>query len=106
MAPWHALVCRDQRSAQSGDGSASLSNAPNGLTDPSEVSEHRGRATMFKGFFMTFRNPTAHAPKVRWALDEADAFDMLAQASTFHRRLDSAIVTPAAPAYRQHTASV
>ena len=76
----------------------------NRLVDPNEISEHRGLATMLKGFFMTFRNPAAHAPKVRWAVNEADALDMLAQASTFHRRLDDATVTPAAPAYRQRAA--
>lgn len=76
----------------------------NRLKDPNELSEHRGLATMLKGFFMTFRNPTAHAPKVRWAVHEADALDMLAQASTFHRRLDDATVTPAAPVYRRHAA--
>jgi len=76
----------------------------NRLVDPNELSEHRGMATMLKGFFMTFRNPTAHAPKVRWAINEADALDMLAQASTFHRRLDAATVTPAAPAYRRSAA--
>jgi uncharacterized protein (TIGR02391 family) len=76
----------------------------NRLVDPNELSEHRGLATMLKGFFMTFRNPTAHAPKVRWALNETDALDILAQASTFHRRLDEATVTPAAPAYRQRAA--
>jgi len=76
----------------------------NRLADPNELSEHRGLAMMLKGFFMTFRNPTAHAPKVSWALNEADALDMLAQASTFHRRLDEATVTPAAPSYRHHAA--
>ena len=76
----------------------------NRLVDPNELSEHRGLATMLKGFFMTFRNPTAHAPQVRWAVNEADALDMLAQASMFHRRLDQATTTPAAPAYRAHPA--
>lgn len=76
----------------------------NRLEDPNELSEHRGLATMLKGFFMTFRNPTAHAPKVRWAVHEADALDMLAQASTFHRRLDDATVTPAAPVYLRRAA--
>jgi uncharacterized protein (TIGR02391 family) len=76
----------------------------NHLEDPNELSEHRGLATMLKGFLMTFRNPTAHAPKVGWAVHEADALDMLAQASSFHRRLDDATVTPAAPAYHRHAA--
>lgn len=73
----------------------------NRLENKNEVSEHRGLATMLKGFFMTFRNPTAHAPKVRWAVDEADALDMLALASMFHKRIDEATVTPSAPAYRR-----
>ena len=73
----------------------------NRLEGPNELSEHRGLAMMLKGFFMTFRNPTAHAPRVGWAIDETDALEMLALASTFHRRLDAASITPAAPAYRR-----
>jgi uncharacterized protein (TIGR02391 family) len=71
----------------------------NRLVTPSELSEHRGLATMVKGFFMTFRNPTAHAPKVSWIVDESAALDMLATASMLHRRLDDATVTQAAPAF-------
>ena len=74
----------------------------NRLEDSNELSERRGLATMLKGFFMTFRNPTAHSPKVSWAVHEAEALDMLAQASMFHRRLDDATVTPAAPVNRRH----
>jgi uncharacterized protein (TIGR02391 family) len=71
----------------------------NALRDPNELSEHRGLATMAKGFFMAFRNPTAHAARVTWAVNEDAALDMLATASMLHRRIDAATVTPAAPAF-------
>jgi uncharacterized protein (TIGR02391 family) len=72
----------------------------NALSDPTQGSEHRGLATMIEGFFMTFRDPTAHAPKVTWVMDEAAALEMLATASMLHRRVDEATVTPSAPAFR------
>ena len=50
------------------------------------------RATLMKGLFSTFRNPTAHAPRVVWATSRADALDMLTLASMLHRRLDDATV--------------
>jgi len=43
-----------------------------------------------KGMFSTFRNPTAHAPKVQWATSRKDALDMMTLASMLHRRLDEA----------------
>ena len=64
-----------------------------------EQSEHKGLHTLIKGVFGTFRNPAAHAPRVRWATDRAEALDMLTLASMLHRRLDAADVTPAAPAF-------
>jgi len=36
-----------------------------------ERSEQTGLATLLKGLFGTFRNPTAHAPKVVWATSAA-----------------------------------
>ncbi|WP_257976691.1 TIGR02391 family protein [Vibrio parahaemolyticus] len=41
--------------------------------------------------FGTFRNTTAHAPKVTWLIDERDALDILSMVSLVHRRLDKAI---------------
>lgn len=35
----------------------------NALTTDSEQSEHKGLMNLMKGFFGTFRNPTAHAPR-------------------------------------------
>jgi uncharacterized protein (TIGR02391 family) len=45
-----------------------------------------------KGLFSTFRNPTAHAPRMVWATSRARALDMLTLASMLHRRLDDATV--------------
>ena len=65
----------------------------NTLSTDSEKSEHNGLMNLMKGFFGTFRNPTAHAPKVIWKLTEQDALDMMTLASLLHRRLDSAVKT-------------
>jgi uncharacterized protein (TIGR02391 family) len=85
-----------------GDGAAlvdavcSLSSGPivafSALSTDWERSEQTGLATLLKGLFGTFRNPTAHAPKVLWATTRADALDMLTLASMLHRRLDAATV--------------
>jgi uncharacterized protein (TIGR02391 family) len=88
--------------SQQGDGSplidatCTLSSGPritfNSLGTDWERSEQTGLATLMKGLFSTFRNPTAHAPKVLWATSRADALDMLTLASMLHRRLDDATV--------------
>ena len=59
-----------------------------------EKSEHSGMMNLMKGMFGAFRNTTAHAPKVYWAISEQDALDLLTIASLLHRRLDGAIRTP------------
>lgn len=73
----------------------------NALRTPSERSAHTGYANFARGVVGAFRNPTAHDPKVEFALSEEDALDMLATISMVHRRLDQATTTPAAPAYAQ-----
>jgi uncharacterized protein (TIGR02391 family) len=76
------------------DATCSLSSGPrvvfNSLATDWERSEQTGIATLLKGLFSTFRNPTAHAPKVLWAVSRRDALDMLTLASMLHRRLDHA----------------
>jgi uncharacterized protein (TIGR02391 family) len=67
------------------------------LQSPTEEREHKGLAMLVKGMFGTFRNPTAHAPKISWPIGLEDALDLLTLASMLHRRLDAAHVTPAAP---------
>jgi uncharacterized protein (TIGR02391 family) len=63
----------------------------NSLRTPTEESEHSGIMNLLKGMFAAFRNPTAHAPRVRWKIDEQDALDLLVLVSLLHRRLDSAV---------------
>ncbi len=87
---------------EAGDGAAlvdatcTLSSGPrivfNTLATDWERSEQTGLATLVKGLFSTFRNPTAHAPKVLWSTSRIDALDMLTLASMLHRRLDDATV--------------
>ena len=77
------------------DSACSLSSGPivafNALATNWERSEQAGLETLLKGLFGTFRNPTAHAPKVLWATSRRDALDMLTLAS-MHSRLDAATV--------------
>ena len=65
----------------------------NALSTDSERSEHKGLMNLMKGFFGTFRNPTAHAPRIVWKVTEQDALDMMTVASLLHRRLDEAVKT-------------
>ena len=66
----------------------------NSLRTDSEQSEQKGLLNLLKGMFGTFRNPTAHAPKISWNMTEQDALDLLTMASFLHRRLDGAARTP------------
>lgn len=65
----------------------------NNLRSETERSEHTGLMNLMKGVFGTFRNPTAHAPKISWDISEQDALDLLTMLSFLHRRLDSAVPT-------------
>jgi uncharacterized protein (TIGR02391 family) len=70
----------------------------NALSTEWERSEHNGLAMLLKGMFSTFRNPTAHAPRVAWATSRSEALDLLTLASMLHRRLDAAVVRTGRPA--------
>ena len=63
----------------------------NSLITETEKSEHKGFANLMKGFFGMFRNTTAHAPKIKWIIEENDALDMMSLASLLHRKLDNSI---------------
>jgi len=65
----------------------------NSLATKSEKSEHTGLTNLMKGFFGTFRNPTAHSPKILWKVTEQDALDLMTLASLLLRRLDEAVKT-------------
>lgn len=61
----------------------------NDLSTATEKSEHKGFANLLKGMFGMFRNTTAHAPKIKWEINENDALDMFSLISLIHRRLDN-----------------
>lgn len=65
--------------------------ALNSLQSESEQSEQKGFMNLLKGLFGTFRNTTAHAPKIVWKIEELDALDILSLVSLIHRRLDKAV---------------
>ena len=71
--------------------------AINTLQSETEQSEQKGFANLLKGVFGTFRNVTAHAPKIKWPIEEQDALDLLTIVSYLHRRLDRAIKVPRGP---------
>ena len=54
-------------------------------------SEQNGFMHLLKGIFGTFRNTTAHAPKITWNIDEQDALDILSTVSLIHRKLDKVV---------------
>ncbi len=64
--------------------------ALNSLETESQRSEQTGFMNLIKGIFGSFRNTTAHVPKVTWSIDEQDALDILSTISLVHRRLDNA----------------
>jgi uncharacterized protein (TIGR02391 family) len=59
-------------------------------------SEQRGFVNLVKGIFGMFRNTTAHAPKINWAVDKSAAEEALSLVSLVHRRLDVASMPPRA----------
>ncbi|WP_171458861.1 TIGR02391 family protein [Acinetobacter sp. ANC 4177] len=65
--------------------------ALNNLTTESHESEQKGFMNLLKGVFGTFRNTTAHAPKITWEINELDALDILSMISLIHRKLDKTV---------------
>jgi uncharacterized protein (TIGR02391 family) len=95
-----------QHTGLTGDGAAIVDRAfglarpllaLNSLQTDSEKSEQNGFANLLRGMFGTFRNPTAHAPKIELTVTEQDAFDLLSLVSYLHRRLDASVRTPWTP---------
>jgi len=62
----------------------------NTLSTDTEKGEQRGFMNLLIGLFGTFRNPTAHAEKIYWPVNEQDALDILSLVSLVHRKLDKA----------------
>jgi len=65
----------------------------NTLRSETEKSEHAGFMNLLRGIFGTFRNTLAHAPKIKWNINEQDAIDMLTFTSFLHRKLDNCVRT-------------
>lgn len=70
--------------------------AINTLKTDSEQSEHKGFGNYLKGIFGMFRNVTAHAPKIKWAINKNDALDAMMVISYAHGKLDEAVKIPSA----------
>lgn len=60
----------------------------NSFVNVTEKSEQKGFVNLSKGLFGTFRNPTAHAPKIEWNMTEQDALDIFSLASYIYRRIE------------------
>jgi uncharacterized protein (TIGR02391 family) len=61
----------------------------NAFKTDTDKSEQKGFVNLAKGLFGTFRNPTVHAPKIEWDLEEQDALDLFTLASYVLRRIDN-----------------
>jgi uncharacterized protein (TIGR02391 family) len=70
--------------------------AINPLSTESEKSEQRGFTNLLKGTFGMFRNTTAHAPKITWAVNKEDAEEAFTLLSLIHKRIDAAHMPPRA----------
>lgn len=68
----------------------------NPLSTESDRSEQRGFANLVKGTFGMFRNTTAHAPKINWAVNKEDAEEVFTLLSLIHKRIDAAHTPPRA----------
>lgn len=68
--------------------------AINPLTSETDKSEQKGFANLVKGLFGMFRNTTAHAPKIAWAVNRDDAEEVFTLLSLVHRRIDSGHMPP------------
>jgi uncharacterized protein (TIGR02391 family) len=86
-----------QKTGFTSDGAALIDEAFSGdnprikincFVTETEKSEQKGFVNLAKGLFGTFRNPTAHAPKIEWNLSEEDALDLFTLASYVLRRID------------------
>lgn len=87
------LVCDGAELAQRALSGKQPPLAINALATDSERSEQSGFMNLLVGAFGMFRNPTAHAPKLTWAISEDEALEALTLLSLLHRRLDRAFLT-------------
>jgi uncharacterized protein (TIGR02391 family) len=88
-----SLLSDGNRLVEEAFGGASPILAFNTLRTETEKSEHIGFMNLLKGLFSTFRNTTAHVPKIKWNINEQDALDILTFMSLLHRKLDECVRT-------------
>lgn len=78
------------------DEALSLASGPklriNALVDDSDVSEHKGFGNLVRGLLGMYRNPMAHAPRIKRAVSDDELLEALTTISMIHRRLDHAVV--------------
>lgn len=61
------------------------------ISNDTERSEHIGLCNLIKGLFGLIRNPPAHVPKIKFAIDEDEALDVMTTVSMVHKKLDKAL---------------
>jgi uncharacterized protein (TIGR02391 family) len=61
------------------------------MSNDTERSEHIGLCNLIKGLFGLIRNPTAHVPKIKFAINEEEALDIMTIVSMVHKKLDKAL---------------
>lgn len=61
----------------------------NNLSNDTDRSEHIGLCNLIKGIFGLIRNPTAHAPKIKFVITENEALDIMTTISYIHKKLDN-----------------
>lgn len=54
------------------------------------IHQQKGFANLLKGISGMYRNPTAHDPRARGTVTDAELLELLTTLSMVHRRLDSA----------------
>ena len=61
----------------------------NNLQTERERNQQTGFCLILKGVNTIVRNVTAHTPKIKWNIDEAEAIDILMTVSFLHKTLDT-----------------
>ena len=72
----------------------------NQFTTESEISAHKGFASLLRGLHGHFRNPAAHEVKIKWYTSEATVLELLGMVSYVYRVLDTVTTTCYAFAHR------
>ena len=65
----------------------------NQFTTESEISAHKGFASLLRGLHGHFRNPAAHEVKIKWYTSEATVLELLGMVSYVYRVLDTVTTT-------------